>query len=316
MRAPTGEQYPIRRGDSSVVITQVGAGLREYTVGGVDVVEPFPEHSTPPSAAGIILSPWPNRIRDGKWAQGDVVHQLDISEPARGNAMHGLLRYTQYRMTDHTPESVTLTATVYPRRGYPFQLDTGVRYRLVAGGLEVEYRVQNAGPTRAPVAVGAHPFLKIGDVPTSDLTLTVNAGSHVTLDERMLPVGEHPVAGTEFDLRGGVRVGDLTLDDAFGDLDLIAGASAQVLTAPDGRSVTLWGDEGIKYVQVFTTRSFGTETAGDVAIAIEPMSAPADAFNSGQDLRWLDAGESWTLRWGIRPDGFQTTTVASTGLWG
>ena len=67
------------------------------------------------------------------------------------------------------------------------------------------------------------------------------------------------------------------------------------------------------YVQAFTPRIFpvrtrGTDGATTVqlgqAVAIEPMTAPADAFNSGMGLRWLAAGEEWVVRWGIAPTGF------------
>ena len=30
------------------------------------------------------------------------------------------------------------------------------------------------------------------------------------------------------------------------------------------------------------------------------MTAPANAFNSGEGLRWLAPGETWHLSWGIR----------------
>jgi aldose 1-epimerase len=30
------------------------------------------------------------------------------------------------------------------------------------------------------------------------------------------------------------------------------------------------------------------------------MTAPADALNSGEGLRWLAPGETWHLSWGIR----------------
>jgi aldose 1-epimerase len=30
------------------------------------------------------------------------------------------------------------------------------------------------------------------------------------------------------------------------------------------------------------------------------MTAPANAFNTGQGLRWLAPGEEWTATWGIR----------------
>ncbi len=30
------------------------------------------------------------------------------------------------------------------------------------------------------------------------------------------------------------------------------------------------------------------------------MTAPPDAFNSGEGLRWLEPGDIWEARWGIR----------------
>ena len=82
------------------------------------------------------------------------------------------------------------------------------------------------------------------------------------------------------------------------------GHVAHIVSAPDGRAVTLWADENFGYVQVYTSRSFATSTASDVAIAVEPMTAPANALNTGRGLRWLAPGESWSASWGIRPSGF------------
>jgi aldose 1-epimerase len=41
---------------------------------------------------------------------------------------------------------------------------------------------------------------------------------------------------------------------------------------------------------------------GVPAIAIEPMTCPADAFNTGTGLMVLEPGASWTGSWGITPD--------------
>ena len=253
--------------------------------------------------AGIVLVPWPNRIRDGIWSNEGVEHRLAITEPARNNAIHGLLRYTEYKPIARERDSVTLAATIYPQLGYPYLLGTAVHYELVADGLEVTHFVENLGGEAAPVAIGTHPYLKIGGVPTADLTLRLDAASHIEVDDRLLPTGEVPVDGTEWDFREGRRVGDVQLDDAFGELASEEGQVLHTLTAPDGRSVSIRADDEFDYVQVFTTRSFPGED-GDVAIAVEPMTAPAEAFNSGRGLRWLDPGEEWQLTWGIRFDGF------------
>jgi aldose 1-epimerase len=307
MTLPTGEQFALETSTSSgeirATITAVAAGIRSLSINGIDLVPTYSEDRTPPMGAGIVLAPWPNRIRDGRWSHDGTVHQLAITEPDRSNAIHGLLRYTEYKPIARERDSITLAATIYPQLGYPFLLGTAVHYELVADGLQVTHYVENLGAEAAPVAIGTHPYLKIGGVPTEDLTLRLDAASHIEVDDRLLPTGEVPVDGTEWDFREGRRVGDVDLDDAFGELASEDGTVLHTLTAPDGRSVSIWADDDFDYVQVFTSREFPGEQ-GDVAIAVEPMTAPAEAFNSGRGLRWLDPGEEWQATWGIRFEGF------------
>ena len=303
MRAPTGEQYRLTRstplGDASAVIVEVAASIREFRIGGVGLTEPYGEFSTPPFADGIVLVPWPNRIEDGAWKLDGVQQQLDITEPDKHNAIHGLLRSAPYRALEQTDGSITLGATIFPQHGYPFLLETSVRYELTDEGMTVTHRITNETDLPAPVAIGTHPFFQLGDVPTEELTLTVHAGTRFPVDERLNPSAEIPVGGTGYDLRAGRKVADLNLDDAFGDVKPVDGVTA-VLTAPDGRSVSLWQDQNFPYVQIFTTRAFPRGTNFVTAIAMEPMTAPANAFNSGQSLKWLNPGETWQAAWGIR----------------
>jgi len=303
MRPPTGEQFRLSRstplGLAEATITQVAASIREFRIGNVELTEPYGEFSTPPFACGAVLVPWPNRVEDGLWKLDGVKQQLDLSEPALHNAIHGLLRNTAYTVIEQSDDSVTLGATVYPQHGYPFLLETSVRYSLVDDGLSVTHRILNDTDLPAPVAIGTHPFFSIGDVATDDLTLTVHAGTHFPVDARLNPSAEVPVEGTEYELRSGRKVAELSLDDAFGDLKPDGKVTA-TLAAPDGRTVSLWQDESFAYLQVFTTRAFPRGTSAVTAIAIEPMTAPANAFNSGQSLRWLEPGETWQAAWGIR----------------
>jgi aldose 1-epimerase len=308
MTLPTGEQHVLETstasGELRATITGVAAAIRTLSIDGVDLVPSYGEDQTPPFGAGIVLVPWPNRIRDGRWSHDGVDHQLAITEPKYHNAIHGLLRWTEYREVERTRDSITLAATVYPQLGYPYLLATAVRYELVADGLKVTHYLENQGGAPAPVAVGTHPFVKIGGVRTDDLTLRLDAASHIEVDDRLLPTGEVPVDGSVWDFREGRRVGDVSLDDAFGELSTDDdGCVEHTLTAPDGRTVSVWADDEFGFVQVYTTREFPGE-GGDVAIAVEPMTAPAEAFNSGRGLRWLDPGEEWHGSWGIRFRGF------------
>ncbi len=305
MRAPTGEQYSLRfEGDGAVVtgiVTQVAAGIRALEVGGIALVESFPEASTPPGAAGIVLVPWPNRVAGGVWELAGKTQQLDITEPKQGNAIHGLLRSTGYRLIEREPHRVVQGATVFPQHGYPFLLETTFEHRLEADGMTVTHTILNESEQAAPVAVGAHPYLRVGDVPVGELTLTIDARTRFLTDEKQIPVSEEEVAGTDFDLTQGRRVGGLAIDHGFGGVTVGAdGCSVQRLEAPDGRAVELWADENFGFVQVFTPTNFAAPDGPRQAVAIEPMTAPANALNSGQGLRWLRPGERWELSWGIR----------------
>jgi aldose 1-epimerase len=293
---PTGYRHVLTTTRAVAEITEVGASLRALRLDGVDLVPRYPDDSPAPAASGIVLVPWPNRIRDGRWTQRGTEYQLAITEPKLGNASHGLLRFAPYREVDRRPDAVTLAADVFPQTGYPFQLATRVTYTLLDDGLDVALSVTNVGGADAPVALGAHPYLCMSGAPTADLTLELGADAWFPLDDRNLPLP--PVALDEaHDLRSPRRLGDLSLDTAYTALHRAAdGRVRAILHAPDGRRLELWGDAEVEYLQVFTTDRY---PGHQLAVAIEPMTAPADAFNSGRGLRWLAPGDTWDVGWGI-----------------
>lgn len=297
---PTGRQLSVSRGRDSLVVTEVGATLRELVLGGTHVVETFAEDALPVAAQGNVLVPWPNRVRDGKWALDGQTQQLDITEPKFGNASHGLLRTQPYRVSEQDVASVTLAADIHPQRGYPFSLETSVRYALSDAGLEVTHTITNRGTVPAPAGIGTHGYYRIGDVDTDELTATSTGTTVIDVDERMNPIGTSPVPVGK-DLRGGAAVRELDVDTAYTGLTLHEGRYEHSLAASDGRTLTIWGDEQFAYVQFYTSdriRSDGTRS-----LAIEPMTMPANAFNSGDGLRWLEPGDSWVARWGVTYSG-------------
>lgn len=293
---PTGHRFRLAAGRVTAEIAQLGASLRALTVDGTELVPRYADDALTPAASGIVLLPWPGRVRDGKWTQRGTTRQLAISEPALGNASHGLLRFAPYRAETEAPGAVTLRADVFPQTGYPFHLETRVSFTLTDDGVHVRHRVHNVGADDAPVAVGAHPYFQLGDVDTADLVLRSSGTDRLVIDAQKLPVREEPVDAAT-DLRAGRRVGELDLDTAYRGLARDAdGRIRHTLTAPDGRVVTMWQGPGFEWVQVFTTDRY---PGRPLALAVEPMTAPADALNSGTDLRWLAPGEAWELDWGV-----------------
>ncbi|HSO91004.1 MAG TPA: aldose epimerase, partial [Arthrobacter sp.] len=222
-RYASGRQYELRRGDALAVVTELAAGLRLYSRGGTQLTESYGNAEISPGAAGITLAPWANRVEDGVWYLNGRKQQLDITEVSRNNASHGLLRNAAYELVDESEFSVSLEAAVFPQHGYPFLLRHRVRYELAEDlGLVVRQQLVNDSRQAAPFVLGAHPYLRLGEVPSEELTVTVHAGTRLVTDERQIPRGAEPVGG-DFDLRAGRPVAALDLDSAYTDLEFDAG---------------------------------------------------------------------------------------------
>lgn len=295
-RAATGAQFTLQRGDATAIVTSLAAGLRHYARAGISLVESYPEDGIAPGAAGITLAPFANRVDGGRWELDGEAQQLDITEVPLNNAIHGLLRNTGYHALETSGAHVLLEAVIHPQHGYPFLLRHQVRYALEAdGSLRVAQTLLNDSARPAPFALGAHPYFTLGTVPAEELVLTVHAGTYLSANERMIPTGTEPVSG-RFDLRSGRPVPESLMDTAFTDLVTDDGVARHTLSAADGRSVALWHDSSVSYVHVYVTDAFPGRT---LAVAMEPMTGPANAFNSGDGLAWLAPGEAFTMNWGI-----------------
>jgi len=294
-----GERFELRAGDTVAEVGTVAAVICALRVGGIELTEPLPADAAPPPfCSGIALAPWPNRVRDGRWLLDGAVQQLDITEPKRGGALHGLLEFAEYEVRERTDAAITLGATIHPQHGWPFLLDTWIRFEVQPDSLVVTHGARNLSERSAPYATGTHPYPRLGSHDVADLVLTVPADEYLEVDERLDPIEWRAVSGGT-DLRGGVRVGDLELDTAFRAITPADGVTA-TLTAPDGSRLEVWQDDDWRYLQVFTTPIFPKADGLGTAVAIEPMTAPPNALNSGDDLIWLAPGETYEGRWGFR----------------
>ncbi|KAA2262988.1 aldose 1-epimerase family protein [Solihabitans fulvus] len=300
MTGPTGEQLDIVCGATRAVVTEIGAGLRAYEVAGVPYLETFGEAEKPPMGAGMVLVPWPNRTAGARWELAGQPQQLAVTEPARGNAIHGLTRHERWTVVEHTGSLVSLEITLDAQPGWPVPLRTTISYAVDEGGLTVTHGVHNVGDRPTPFGLGTHPYLRAGVQATDDCELRLAATTVLPLDpDRMVPSGPpRPVAGTEFDFLSGRPLRGVSLDTPFGGcLPDDDGLVRHTLRGPTG-GVELWADPDFRWVQVYTPDDFPGRGR---AVAIEPMTCPPDALNSGVDLIVLSPGESWQGRWGVRP---------------
>lgn len=303
---PTGRQFEIVHGATRAVVTEVGAALRAFEVDGVPYSETYGVDEVPPGGAGAVLVPWPNRVADGRWRLEGDPQQLALTEPERHNAIHGLLRYAPWRLVELAESTVVLHAMVPVQPGWPVPLLTSIGYSVDDRGLTVTHTVENLGARSVPFGIGVHPYPRAGRAETDDCTVRLAASSVLPVDaERLLPARPpRELRGDEQDFRSGRRLGGVVLDTAFGGAAPAPDDPEQLVrhsvTGPDGCGVEVWADPVFGWVQVYTADDFPGRGR---AIAIEPMTCPPDALNSGTDLVVLSPDDGWTASWGLRPLG-------------
>jgi aldose 1-epimerase len=241
---PSGEQFELRHGAQSAVITEVGAGLREYG----DILLGYGVDEMCSSGRGQVLMPWPNRVVGGTYEWEGTQYQLPLTEVSRSTAIHGLVRWTNWHAVERSKSRVALEHTLHSQPGYPFTLALRVEYALGGDGLTVRTRAENIGGRACPFGAGHHPYIACDvDAIYGD----------ARLDETERWDGSYEIAGA-----------------------------------------TVWADDAWPYVQLFSGDLPDIQRRG---FAVEPMTCPPNAFNTGEGLLRLEPGKAFEGAWGIRP---------------
>lgn len=310
---PRGGIHEITAGPYRAVVCEVGATLNDLEVDGRPLILSSPLDAPMLVYRGALVAPWPNRIGDGRYTFDGEELQVPLSEPERGNALHGLLSFTPYARLDDgsDPASLTLGVELFPTTGYPFHLALRVTYALDAElGLTTTVRAENVGRRDLPFGVCPHPYVVAGPGALDTWTLDLRAGTVLQVSpDRLLPVGMAAVEpGSDLDFAGGRVIGGTFLDHAFTDLERTgadetgtdeAGTARVAATDPSGTGVEISFGPTCPWVQVHTGDRPEPELHRK-GLAVEPMTCPPDAFNSGTDLVRLAPGAAFETAWRIR----------------
>lgn len=275
-------------GDYAATVVPVGAGLAGLSHQGRRLVVPHAPDELPAGYVGKTLVPWPNRITGGTYQYRGTVHEVPVNEHATGAALHGLACWSVWDVVEQSPSHVVLELELAPRYGYPFHLCSRVSYRLDAGaGLTIAITTTNIGADVAPYGASTHPYLSCDGRPVDECVLRSPARSVLDVDERLSPLEVVPAADLGLELTGTAPLGAVSIDHAFTDLP------------EDGWTVSL-ADPTTRLTVRLHARApwlqiYSGELVGRRGVAVEPMTCPPDAFNSGTDLVELAPGEEHTL---------------------
>jgi len=302
MRQPrSGRQYTLRRGDLVAEVASIGASLRSLKAGDRDLVLPFDADEIRPLFRGCVLAPWPNRIAGGRWTYGGQEHQLAITEPARGHALHGLVAWLDWHEIDSSADSLTLGTTIVPQQGYPYQFDLTMRWSLEEAALVGRLSAVNAGSQAAPFGCSIHPYLVAPGGDMNEWTLQIPATHELQVDDHLIPTVLAPVPDAH-DFREPRPIGSAAIDHALNGFDFTGGTSSVSLVDQQGDGVRVMFSAETSWVQVCISDRPG-RVGHRAGLAVEPMTCPPNAFATSPEMYLVAPGETSTTWWRLEAVG-------------
>jgi aldose 1-epimerase len=232
-------------------------------------------------------------------------------------ANHGLTRWLSWAVVEASDDRVRMGCTLRPRPGYPFTLALEIEYRVHAAGLTVRTRAHNVGRRAAPFGAGQHPYFSLGTATIDPAILQFEAASRLVLDPlRQLPTGERvAVPSSAYDFRTPRPIGGLVLDACFADLATDRSGTWRVSLSLAGparqRRIEVWARPPYRYLQLFSGETLAPERRRQ-GLAIEPMTCPPNAFQTGTDLLVLQPDQGIDLEWGVLATSGEAGAISST----
>ncbi len=291
-------------GDAFSVVPQFGACLLDLQFNGLSVLDGY---TTPAElienkwSKNIILLPYPNRLRDGRYTHAGKAYQFELTNADTHNSIHGIGKDApmQVETVWTKPNEAGLTCVWHydgAHAAYPFPFTAKITMSLhgtkqsEAADFDMSMAFQNNSSTEIPVGLGWHPYFKMSEK-SDDSSLQMPDCQLISIDDRMLPTGEK----RDFEaFKTLTKIDNSTLDNGF--LIKNQTENAETVLASEHGTLTFWqetGDRKWNFLQVFTPPH-------RKSVAIEPMTCNIDAFNNGEGLVLLKPSETLSGAFGVR----------------
>lgn len=266
LRDPSGVSATILQYGARLAALEVpvAAGVRNVTLGH-DRLEPYLDD---PAYLGSVPGRYANRIAGGHLTLDGRDYQLSVNN--NGNTLHGGAVGFAQAVWQAEPDGPDLLLThISPDgdQGFPGRLEVRVRYRLQGAALAIDYEATTDAPT--VINLTNHAYFNLAGAGTiMDHRLSIAADRMLPVDAQLIPTGAiQPVAGTPFDLRDDIRIGD-RIDGTDAQLRFAGGFDHCFVLADAPRT---------------TPRPAARVTAGDVVMEVL-TTEPAVQFYSGNFL--------------------------------
>jgi aldose 1-epimerase len=276
---------------------------RTMTVKGANILGPL----------GIpFMGPWANRLDEQAFYANGKRYAFDM---ALGNVrgehpIHGFLSAAPWEVVEMKADdrSAWVTSRLeffrHPEwmAQFPFAHRMEMTHRLKDGALEVLLRVDNLSVDPLPVAIGFHPYFRVGDAPRDAWTIALGARTEWILAPDKIPTGETRAIEQRFANPKAAVLRDHDLDHVFGDLIRDAAGAAWMSVAGAKQKIDVVFGPNYRAAVVYAPK-------GREFICFEPMAGITDALNLAQrglykDLQHIPPGGTWEERFSIRPSGF------------
>ncbi len=237
---------------------------------------------------GSFLFPYANRLEDGRYTFEGKNYQLPINEVGNNHAHHGLYYHRVFNLlSQHTTatyaELVLKTDTTEVFEYYPFRLELQITFRLHHGKITILTEITNLDTCNAPVAMGWHPYFKLGD-DVKDLVLEIPENKYIEVNERMIPIVPSTFSKS---LPTRIPLAEAKLDDGC----LVEDHKVWVVIHNTVLDKNIIMDfiryDGVEemYIQAYIPPSRD-------CIAVEPQTCAINAFNNGMGLKVLAPKEA------------------------
>ena len=256
-------------------------GLEEYARSGSTFGIPF-------------LHPWANRLAGFSYAVAGQEVELDPdSELLRieehGLPIHGVAPHALRWEVEDNGDALR-AETEFDRerlQGFPFPHRLAVEATLADDALMIRTTLTATAAVSVPIAFGYHPYLVVPGAPRAEWEVELPVESRLVVDENQIPTGEVEPPGFRL---GALE--DRSLDDGY----VMPERPRPFSVSAAGRTLGVEFVEGYTHAQVFAP-------AAQDLICFEPMTAPANALRSHDDLRLAPPGEPFSAAFRITVDG-------------